>query len=115
MRPPRYLLLAGALLGIALATIGVRGEPRPAAQPRRGGTLRLVEPTDLRSLDPAIGYDTESVAIIRLLFRGLLDYDDGTALVTAQAEDWSVSPDGMTYTFHLRPGVRFSNGREFPH
>src|SRR6185436_15309242 len=55
----------------------------------------------------------ESVPLTRLLFRGLIDYDDpGTGLLPDQAESWNISSDGRLYTFHLRPGIRFSNGRE---
>jgi ABC-type transport system substrate-binding protein len=79
---------------------------------KRGGTLRLATPTDIQSLDPAIAYDTISWPLVRLLFHGLLDYDDGLNLIPWQARDWSVSADKRVYTFHLRPGVKFSNGRE---
>jgi ABC-type transport system substrate-binding protein len=98
------------LLGVALATSAKPASP--AGQPVRGGTLRLAEPTDLRTLDPAIAYQTENIPIVRLLFRGLLEYDDGINLVPGQAKDWNISPDGKTYTFHLQPGIKFSNGRE---
>lgn len=84
-----------------------------AEAPRRGGTLRLWFPQDWRSLDPAIGFDGDSIPLQKLLFRGLIDFDaTGTRLVPDQASDWNISPDGKTYTFHLKPGVRFSNGRE---
>jgi oligopeptide transport system substrate-binding protein len=83
-----------------------------AETPRRGGTLRLWFPQDWRSLDPAIGFDGDSIPLQKLLFRGLIDFDaTGTRLVPDQASDWNISPDGKTYTFHLKPGVRFSNGR----
>lgn len=80
--------------------------------PRRGGTLRLAFSSDWRSLDPAIAFDTESSPLQKLLFRGLIDFDDGIQLKADQAKDWNISPDGKTYTFHLKPTVRFSNGRE---
>ena len=80
--------------------------------PTLGGTLRLALPTDVRSLDPAIAYEPESWPFLRLLYHGLLDYDEDLNLVPWQARDWNISPDGRTYTFHLLPGVRFSNGRE---
>jgi ABC-type transport system substrate-binding protein len=79
--------------------------------PRRGGILHLAFQGDLRSLDPAIGFDGDTIPLTRLIFRCLLDYDDGTGLVLDQAKDWNISPDGKIYTFHLRPECRFSNGR----
>ncbi len=110
MKTRRKLLSVLALFCV-LPVLSAMAEP-PAAQPKRGGTLHLIKETDLRSLDPAIAYDTESLPITRLLFRGLLEYDDGVNLVPGQAQDWNISPDGKTYTFHLKPGVKFANGRE---
>ena len=83
-----------------------------AETPRRGGTLRLAFITDWRTLDPAIAYDADAAPLDKLLFRGLLDYGTGNDLVPDHASDWNVSPDGKTYLFHLRPGVKFSHGRE---
>ncbi len=80
--------------------------------PRRGGVLHLAFTGDLRSLDPAIGFDGDTIPLTRLIFRSLLDYNDGTDLVQDQAKDWNISPDGKVYTFHLLPGNRFSSGRE---
>jgi len=41
-----------------------------------------------------------------------VEYDDGVKLLPGLAKDWTISPDQRTYTFHLRPGIKFSNGRE---
>ena len=79
---------------------------------RRGGTLRLARPADLQSVDPAICFDSESMLLTRLIFQGLVDFDEQSKIVPKQAIDWNVSADRKTYTFHLRPGVRFANGRE---
>jgi peptide/nickel transport system substrate-binding protein/oligopeptide transport system substrate-binding protein len=47
------------------------------------------------------------------LFDGLMDYEPGTTdLTTDLAESYEISPDGMTFTFKVRPGVKFHNGRE---
>jgi ABC-type transport system substrate-binding protein len=106
--PPKVLLTALSLiLGGAVRAPAVSPEV-----PHRGGTLRLSLPDDLRSLDPAIAYDSDSAPLAKLAFRGLLNFGDGTDLVPDQAADWSVSSDGKTYTFHLQSGVHFSNGRE---
>jgi ABC-type transport system substrate-binding protein len=105
------ILTTGLALSMVLAT-ATRGGETPATAPRRGGILHLANPSEIRSLDPAIAFDTFSMPLVHLLFRGLLGYDDATGLVADQAQDWNLSPDGRTYTFHLRPGVRFANGRE---
>ncbi len=105
------IVLALVMLWLPSATAAV-GSNSPTEKPRRGGTLHLAYTLDWRSLDPAIAFDTESAPLQKLLFRGLIDFDDGVKLVPDQASDWNISADGKTYTFHLRAGVRFSNGRE---
>ena len=68
---------------------------------------------DISTLDPAIGYDWQNWSIIKSLFDGLMDYAPGTTnLVPHLATSFSVSSDGRTYTFKLRGGVKFTNGRE---
>ncbi len=114
----RTLVFPGAILGLWLLLLMIgqaATAPGPAAsstaQPKRGGTLRLALPADVSSLDPARGFDTISFQFLLLLYQGLVEYGDGTELVPALATDWHLSPDRRTYTFHLRPGARFSNGR----
>ena len=68
---------------------------------------------DVTTLDPAIGYDWQNWSIIKSLFDGLMDYKPGTMeLVPDLAESYDISPDGQTYTFKVRSGVKFHNGRE---
>ena len=73
--------------------------------------LRIAVPSDPRSLDPAIAYDVVTWPLVRTLFHGLIDYDDDLNLVPWHSRSWTVSEDGRTFTFKLRPGIRFSNGR----
>lgn len=102
-----------ALLVTLLCPVSGLGVEAPdhTPSPQRGGTLRLALPNDLRSLDPAIGYEPESWCIMRLMFRGLLDYGQGLDLVPWQCREWSISPDGRTLSFHLRDDARFASGR----
>jgi ABC-type transport system substrate-binding protein len=106
------ILAAGVAFGATSAGAAQDESAIQAVVPRRGGTLRLAMPTDLVSLDPALAFDTVSESFLMLLYDGLLEYDDGTKLLPGLATDWSVSADQRRYTFHLRRGVRFSNGRE---
>ncbi len=76
-------------------------------------TLRAAFRTDFKTMDPAVEDDAETVPFVRLLYQGLLDADDELKLVPALAEEMpAVSADKRTYTFHIRRGVRFANGRE---
>ncbi len=69
--------------------------------------------SDPPSLDPAHSTDTTSGTVTALVFDGLVDLDPRTLeVVPAVAESWEVSNDNLVYTFHLRRGVKFHNGRE---
>lgn len=65
-------------------------------------------------IDPAESYDYFGDSMIRNLGSRLMDYAPGTTtIVPALATDWSVSPDGRTWTFNLRQGVKFPDGTPF--
>jgi ABC-type transport system substrate-binding protein len=68
---------------------------------------------DPRSLDPAHANDIPSGRIVALIFDGLTRFSPDATLQPGLAERWDVSPDGRTYTFHLRRHVTFQNGVPF--
>ena len=84
----------------------------PAAAQKSGGTYRAVVGADPPTLDPAQAADTTSSALIRQMFDGLVELDEKMQIAPSIAEKWTVSPDQRVYTFTLRRGVRFQNGRE---
>ncbi|HEU5320370.1 MAG TPA: ABC transporter substrate-binding protein, partial [Methylomirabilota bacterium] len=103
---------AAALLLAACAWLPSAGaQPREPA-PKAGGTLRAVFSADPPTLDPAHATDLTSSAVVRQVFDGLLELDERLQPVGALARTWTVSSDQRTYTFALRPGVRFHSGRE---
>ncbi len=66
--------------------------------------------SDPRSLDPALSTDVPTGEAVTLLFDNLTEFDPDGHLVPGLATSWSASPNGMTWTFHLRHGVTFHNG-----
>ena len=63
------------------------------------------------NLDPAIGFDSDTLQVVRNVYEGLLEYAPGsTELRPALAESYSRAADGLTYTFKLRKGVVFHDG-----
>lgn len=62
------------------------------------------------SLDPQKARSVESQSILRDLCEGLTTLDKSAGVAPGVATDWTVSPDGKKYTFHLRPTARWSNG-----
>lgn len=79
----------------------------------QGDSMTVTFQDDLSTLDPAVGYDWQNWSIIKSIFDGLMDYEPGTTILAPNlAESHTVSEDGRTYTFTLRQGVTFHNGRE---
>ncbi len=103
----RALGLAASLMLAPLALTSAFAD-----QPKQGGEVVVTFKDDLATLDPAVGYDWNNWSIIKSIFSGLMDYKPGTTELTPDlAESYTISPDGMTYTFKLRSGLKFHNGR----
>ena len=69
---------------------------------------------DSVSLDPGIVTDGESFKVTQNLFETLLNFgEQDTTIKPGLAKDWSVSDDGLTYTFKLQEGVKFHDGTDF--
>jgi peptide/nickel transport system substrate-binding protein len=126
----KRLHLLSSLLALALVT-GACGEDQPAATfslptatpdagvaappvaVPNGGTLNLTLNRDPDSLNPILGNTGAATAVTRLLFPTLVGRNPYTGQLgpdNAMAESWEVSPDGLTYTFSLRPNVTWSDG-----
>ena len=83
-----------------------------ADAPKQGGAATITFNNDLTTLDPQVGYDWQNWSVIKSIFDGLMDYRAGTTeLEPDLAESYTVSDDGLTYTFKLRDGIKFHNGR----
>lgn len=77
-------------------------------------TLVFAAGAEPRGLDPALVDDGESIKVISNVYEGLLKYaKDSTDVEPCLAESWEISKDGLTYTFHLRKGVKFQDGTDF--
>ena len=105
-------LLLRAAFALPLLLPVASGTAR-ADEIKQGGSMVVTYKDDISTLDPAIGYDWQNWSMIKSLFDGLMDYKPGTTdLVPDLAESYEVAPDGLSYTFKLRKGVKFHNGRE---
>jgi oligopeptide transport system substrate-binding protein len=111
-----------AMLGAALAA-GCGGGSNGAAsgpQAQIGGpsgtelaerqVLHVGNGVELQSLDPHRSEDTASAAVHRDIYEGLLGESANGDLVPGVASEWTISEDGKTYVFNLRPAARWSNG-----
>jgi len=112
---PRWRGALAALALCALASCG-GGEPQPGqvadatAAGVAAATLNRGNGPEPDSLDPQRARTEAAFNILRDLFEGLTAVGPDGNAVPAAAESWTVSPDGLEYTFRLREGLRWSNG-----
>ena len=101
---------------VALAWFAARAfrpatEPSGPAEPRAARTLRRGIGAEPESLDPAAARSEAALTVLRDLFEGLTEIGPGGTPVLAAADHCDISPDRLTYVFHLRARARWSNGR----
>jgi len=82
------------------------------ARPTDGGVYRRPLGHDPQTLDPARINDIYSRSVAQQIFDGLVQFDQTLTITPALAQFWKASPDGLTWTFTLRKGVKFHHGRE---
>ncbi len=103
-----------SLLNILVISIGyitiLVGCTKHSSQSHPVGLIRIDIGSEVPTLDPALAEDTASTRISWDLFAGLVDFDQGNKIIPGMAEKWDISPDGKTYTFYLRPNLKFSDG-----
>ncbi|PDQ19740.1 peptide ABC transporter substrate-binding protein [Mesorhizobium sanjuanii] len=105
--------VAASALALMLGMASARAEDAVDPNAKQGGAITVTYKDDVATLDPAIGYDWQNWSMIKSLFDGLMDYEPGTTnLKPDLAESYEIAPDGKTFTFKLRHGVKFHNGRE---
>lgn len=98
--------LKAFVIGTALALAASAGAQE------QGGTLVAAWAQDPVGLDPHITSARSSIQILENVLDTLVVLDVEQNVVPSLAESWEVSEDGLSWTFELREGVRFSNGRD---
>src|SRR5205823_949479 len=93
----------------ALGALATSPLVRSVASQPSGQEVRLpsIEPP---TLDPGLAEVVASIDVIDQLFDGLVRFDDVEHMTLVGAESWTVTPDGLTYTFTLRSGLTWSDG-----
>jgi oligopeptide transport system substrate-binding protein len=104
------LLLTGcSLFGSSTSAVKV-GKAPVSQQTYTSPIILLNGSTDLTTLDPAVAYDQSSLSVISMIYTGLVQLDDQMQVQPQLAKSWSLSSDGLTWTFHLQTGLKFSDG-----
>lgn len=96
--------------GVLLLCLALWSCGGPAETESSLSTLHRGLGSDPESLDPHKARSTQAADVLRDIGEGLLSYTETGELVPAAAINWTISGDGLVYTFQLRPDARWSNG-----
>jgi len=104
---------------VALAVVVAAATPaavQAADTPRRGGVLLAVIGADPPSLDPHQESTFATLQLVAPLYSTLLQTDPYAypKIIGDAASEWKISPDALTYTFKIRPGIKFHDGSRAP-
>jgi peptide/nickel transport system substrate-binding protein len=95
------------LLGISAGLL-LSAAPGFAEEPE---ILRIPYVADIGSFDPDNSFEVGALSAIYNVYEGLVQYEPGsTKIIGRLAKSWEISPDQLTYTFHLNAGVKFHDG-----
>jgi oligopeptide transport system substrate-binding protein len=99
-----------ALLAAGLLVIWYFAARDPVPLPVASQELRRGNGTEPDSLDPQLARMESAMTILRDSYEGLVSMAPDGSTIPGTAESWTISEDGRTYTFRLRPEARWSNG-----
>jgi peptide/nickel transport system substrate-binding protein len=106
------LIALAALLAVGVATASAAHRARAADTPKRGGSLTIARIEDSQSFDKTTVFQNESIWLTEQINETLFSPgNDGVTLRPWLATSYKESEDGLTYTFTLRKGVKFSTGK----
>jgi len=109
---PTFLAIMGMLLvacgGSTSTTRTISGKATPDKQVMKFPIVAGI--SDIKTFDPALSTDAASIAAIDLVFTGLVQLDDKLQVQPQLASSYSLSSDGLSWTFKLKPNLKFSDG-----
>jgi peptide/nickel transport system substrate-binding protein len=102
------------LIALLAASVAYAQSPSPTAEaPEKGGWFVYGITSDITSFNPYLASNVETAKMIwNTLYNRVLTFNDKLELEGDLAEKWEVSPDSKTYTFWLKKGVKFHDGKE---
>jgi hypothetical protein len=108
----KQLVLATLVLTGALVLAGCGGGGSKSATKSGGKILTIELGPEVESIDPALNTTNDGANYLTYLFANLLRVDKEGKVAPSLAEKYEVSDDGLTWTFHLRDGLKWSDGSD---
>lgn len=103
MKLHKHLITSAAALALVVAAAG---------QAKAEKVLDVAFTQDIRGTNPGVDRDGNTDTVHMHIVEGLVAYAADFSIKPMLADSWTVSDDGLTYTFKLRPGVKFHNGAD---
>ncbi|MEN9945882.1 MAG: hypothetical protein RLZZ293_268 [Pseudomonadota bacterium] len=116
MKLPRLTALLGLIGLVSISTVSCSKTNKqtlataPTSKNANTNTITVDNGEDAPTVDPVLAEDVTSARVLYDLFEGLTSFDQNNQTIPGLADKWETSPDGKTYTFHLRPNLKFSDG-----
>ena len=112
MRRHRTIIAVVGLCVLLASLVVVAPATVQAQTPRRGGVLLAAIAADAPSLDPHQEQTFATIELVAPLYSTLIQIDPLSypKIIGDAASEWKIAPDGLTYTFKLRGGIRFHDG-----
>lgn len=111
--PPLKMKSLFAKLALSAGALMLMAAAGTAAAQTKGGTLNVILNPEPPTLIYGINQQTPTQIVAGKIYEGLLTYDFDLKPKPSLAKSWEISPDGLTYTFHLQEGVKWHDGKPF--
>jgi peptide/nickel transport system substrate-binding protein len=101
------------LIGSAASTLALSETSARAEEPRRGGVMNIILQPEPATLVLALNITSQNQLAAPKIYSGLLTYGFDLKPLPNLATSWDISPDGLTYTFHLAKNAKWHDGEPF--
>jgi peptide/nickel transport system substrate-binding protein len=107
----KRVALALLVLALVAAGCGSKSKSTSKGNVKEGGVLRLGTSSRIDSLNPYVAFNQDAYTTFMYIYPFLVQYDRNLKFAPDFATKWEVSQDGKTWTFHTRPGAKWSDGK----
>jgi peptide/nickel transport system substrate-binding protein len=107
----RRAVVVIAVLALAAGGCGGKSKSESKGNVKEGGTLRIGTSSRIDSLNPYVAFNQDAYTTFMYIYPFLVQYDRNLKFTGDFATRWETSKDGKTWTFHTRPGAKWSDGK----
>jgi peptide/nickel transport system substrate-binding protein len=107
----RRAVVVIAVLALAAGGCGGKSKSESKGNVKEGGTLRIGTSSRIDSLNPYVAFNQDAYTTFMYVYPFLVQYDRNLKFTGDFATRWETSKDGKTWTFHTRPGAKWSDGK----